>query len=146
MIMRYCSHEDVGTLLALNFSADSKPSASKVLDIAGWISSEINFVLKSCKVEIPAEGTDLYNLLRMKSAQGSAGIIGLSYYGNSDTVQSGQGAYYSEQYGLFIKEVKENPALFRDMNNEAYIGNQFTNGSMTEDDLFGIMLDDEMAP
>lgn len=45
--MRYCNHEDVGALLQVYFTATSKPTDTKVMDIVSMLSSEVNLTLRS---------------------------------------------------------------------------------------------------
>jgi len=143
--MSYCDYEDVGLLLGLTFKENSVPTAVKVTQICGWISSEINLMLNYLSIPIPAVGTDLYNLLELKSAQGAAGVIAISFQGNAESVDATQGAYYKEQYDNFIKEMKADPEMFKTLSTTLLLENPMTQGDMTEIDLDEIMIGDTIA-
>lgn len=144
--MSYCTYTEVGTMLALTFGTDSVPTDVKVSDITEMISSEINLYLKMAGVDIPTIGTDLYNVVRLKAMQGSAAVVALSYYGNSDAVKDGQGSYYQDQYDKFLTMIKENPEVFVSTYTSLEFSNQYTDGDMTEDEFEDIMIGDTITP
>jgi hypothetical protein len=143
--MAYCTYEDVGTMLGLTFDSSSVPTATKVSGIIDLISSEINVALTAIGISLPTTG-DMYNLVKLKTMQGSAGLVAITYYGNSDAVESGQGAYFTNKYKEFLAEIKATPNLFKPQYNTMKISNQFTDGAMTDADLDRIMIGDEVEP
>jgi hypothetical protein len=143
--MAYCLYSDVGVLLSLNFNIDSKPTDSQVADIINMISSEVNMTLLSVGIAVPTSG-DLFNVLKSRVMQGSAGIIATTYYGNSDSVESGQGAYFTKQYREFLAELKAKPDLFKSMYSSLLLSNPLTDGSMTDEQLDDMMIGNEWIP
>lgn len=146
--MSYCVYSDVGLLLSLTFDTSSIPTAVKVGEIIDLISSEVNMVLRGAGVNPPTDITsDLYKVVKLKVMQGSAAIIGLSYYGNKDGVEAGQAAYYQKMYSEFIIMVKTDSSFASSLSSETRsfgLENHFTQGEIAEVDLDRIMLPDEM--
>lgn len=145
--MSYCDYEDVGLLLQLTFNeTDSKPKASKVTDIISLIASEINMLLVSKGIGLPLVGTDFYNVVRLKNMQGAAGVVGVSFYGNTEDVAGSQGVYYRDEYARFIEQVKTDPDSFKSTVKSSYIGNQVTAGDSSESDISDVMIDNDWTP
>jgi hypothetical protein len=139
--MAYCSYSDVGLLLALSFDENSRPTDAQVTDIISLISSEVNMTLNSVGITIPTSG-DLFNLLRLRVMQGSAGIVGLSYYGNTESIINSQGDYYTNLYRDFLKDLKENPGVYSSVSGGSllYISNQVLAGYETEESITDILI------
>jgi len=139
--MAYCTHDEVGTLLQLKFdTTTSNPTSTKVAGIIDLVSSEVNMVLLSAGIALPTAGTDLYNVVKLKVMQGSAGIIGFTGYGNTEDVNGSQADYYRKEYMLFLKQLKEDPGAFLATTNEIYISNQISAGFETEKSVTEILI------
>jgi hypothetical protein len=130
-------------LLSLDFNIDSKPTDSQVTDIIALISSEINLMLISVGIGLPTVGSDLYNVVKLKTMQGSAGTVALTYYVNTADVPDTQGDYYLSQYTEFLTMIKEKPELFKSVVYTAFIENHVTGGVITEDGVSDIMIGDD---
>ena len=144
--MSYCNYSDVGLLLSLTFDeSTSKPLASKVTIISEMISSEINLTLKSAGISLPTSG-DLLNMVKLMTMKGSAGVVGISYYGNTEDVVGSQGDYYNKEYKAFLIDVKKNPETYKNIDSVTsgfIIENQVTDGTITEEKLSDIMIGDD---
>ena len=127
-------------MLALTFDTTSVPTAVKVTSITELISSELNMVIKSVGIALPTSGTDFYNLVKLKCMQGSAGIIGMTYTGNKDSVSGVRPDWYIQEYKEFLKSLKETPELYKDTVFVSSIGNQVTDGTYTEAEVSDVMI------
>ena len=142
----YCDHTDVGILLDLTFDeVSSKPRASKVITIIELISSEVNLALMGSGITLPTVGTDLYNIVKLKTMQGSAGLIGITYYGNDDKVVGTRGEYFRQEYLKFINDIQNKPELFMTSVSSLVIGNQVTNGTETEESISDVLIGNDLV-
>ena len=141
--MAYCTYTEVGMLLSLAFDENSKPTALQVTDIIALISSEINLTLISVGIGLPIVGSDLYNVVKLKTMQGSAGTVALTYYVNTADVPDTQGDYYLTQYTEFLSMIKEKPELFKSVVYTAFIENHVTGGVITEEEVSDLMIGDD---
>lgn len=141
--MSYCDHSEVGMLLGLSFDSDTKPTDLKVTNVIALIASELNLVLKSVSISLPVIGSDLYNVIKLKNMQGAAGVVGVTYYGNTEDIAGSQGAFYKEEYMNFIADLKANPDVYKDSVKVGFIGNQVTNGTVSEENISDVMIGDD---
>lgn len=139
--MVYCTYEDVGTLLQLKFdTTTSNPTSTKVTGIIDLVSSEVNMSLLSAGIALPTIGTDLYNVVKLKVMQGSAGIVGFTGYGNTEDVVGSQADYYRKEYMAFLLQLKKDPGAFLATINAVYAGNQVTDGTYTEESISEVLI------
>lgn len=109
--MAYCDYTMIQALLTLTFDTNSLPTATKVGEMIDMIASEINMYLQIAGVVLPVTDSNLLNILKLKTAQGVAGIVATGY--PRDNMADGQGGYYSNLYNEFLKLIKTNPEIFK---------------------------------
>lgn len=140
--MAYCDYEDVGLLLQFTFDTASNPTAAKVTTICGLIASEIEQAFILAGVGLPVAGSRLYDVTRLNNMYGAAGLVGVTYYRNVESLEGSQGDYYLKRYREFLEDVKKNPSLYNGLTGagELYVSNQVLAGYETEDSITDVLI------
>jgi hypothetical protein len=73
---------------------------------------------------------------------GAAGLVGVTYYRNVESLEGSQGDYYLKRYREFIEDVKKNPSLYNGLTGagELYVSNQVLAGYETEDSITDVLI------
>ena len=136
----YCSAADVIGKLGYDFSsigADSKPTLTQINAEITDITGELNMVLESIGITLPITDANVLNVIEQKCKLGSAGMVGLTYYVNTDAVEGSQADYYYKEYKFFLASIVETPSLVG-VSAEAStinVSNQVTDGTTTEKEM-----------
>jgi hypothetical protein len=140
--MAYCNYSDVGLLLQFTYDTNSNPTAAKVTDVIALIASEIEMALIGVGIALPVAGTNLYNLVRLNNMYGAAGIIGVTYYRNTEDIDGSQGDYYRKLYMEFLLNIKKNPNFYNSVSggSNSTIGNQVTAGYETAESITDVLI------
>lgn len=143
--MAYCDYELVGTLLEVTFSSTSKPTSTKVTELINVIASEINMTLLSKGITVPSPDENFYSLLKLMNAYGTAGIVGMTYSRNAESVVNTLGADYKKDYKDFIASIKKDPDQYKQVVKTGIASTHITDGYTDESVLDNSIGDDWTA-
>lgn len=134
--MAYCVAADVQALLQQNTfdnSGDTQPTLSQVNKIIDQRTAEIDNILRLNGYSLPITDATTLKLLEQYCSYGSACTVGMTYFGNNDTVNDSQPVWFCNEYKDFIKELKESPeTLIPNGGQSLIISNQVLDGTQTE--------------
>lgn len=132
----YCTAEDVQVLLGYDeaFDANTRPTLTQVESQINFVTNEIDFTLASVGVTTQPTDTRILGRLAQACQYGSACNVGMSGFGNSDSVNDSQPGFYCDKYQAILDDIKARPGdygLVTGDDNE-FIANQVTDGTYTE--------------
>lgn len=134
----YCDAADVQFLLgfenAFSDSPATLPTLTKVNEAIADITNEIDFTLKSVGITVPPTDPLLLSRLKIGCKKGVACEVGMSGFGNNDSVADSQPNSYCKDYKDLLKDINNNPdnygAVTGDEN--TFISNQVLDGTTSE--------------
>jgi hypothetical protein len=135
----YCEVSDIQFMLGHKeaFSADSTPTSSQVTTAIEDVTGEIDFELQAAGISVQPTNANLLKKLSVICKNGVACQVGMSQFGNNDTVNDSQPNSYCENYKDALKDISDNPAKYGLVTGDEniMIGNNVTDGTNTESEI-----------